>query len=524
MIGCSPKSISLIDGGNKMLLEALGEYLWILYNQSEEEIHEKEKHNMRLNKKVFSTISVSAIAFIFCLSAKADDVRTSGLYTYNIKGNGTLTITGFDWTNNDGNVFIPSMIDGYTVTTIGENAFSPTTNLTTDSVSVTLPDNITMIGQGAFNYSPIFIINIPTSIKDIGIPAFIGCENLTQFIVDPANEKYASIKGALYEKPSKKLLCWPLANDEIKDAVPEGILEIGDYAFADLPHWYDLDEIIPSTIEKIGIGAFKGSVISIEEGSLPKSITVIPEYAFFDTGRISGTIENVVSIGDYAFAFTEWVGPGHFWTLSDQSPLLPCVEEIGNYAFYNRVFITNWNKGSVLVFPNTLHTIGDYAFAAEKATKVETANGKLQDYIEISLPASLQSMGIGAFSNRIDLQKITIDEGYQANISDEMFMNCKKLTTINLPESISSIGKAAFSGCEALSEIKIPKNVSVIGDDAFERKYITLFVEKGSYAEIWAQENGYNYKYEDQNNVDDLDWLNGDNSNSETEDTSWVNN
>ena len=38
--------------------------------------------------------------------AWADEIRTSGLYTYKIKGNGTVTITKFDWDNNKENIYL----------------------------------------------------------------------------------------------------------------------------------------------------------------------------------------------------------------------------------------------------------------------------------------------------------------------------------------------------------------------------------------------------------------------------------
>lgn len=53
----------------------------------------------------------------------AEEERQSGLYTYRVRGNGTLTITKFDWYQNKGDIYIPNMIDGYTVTEIGARHF-----------------------------------------------------------------------------------------------------------------------------------------------------------------------------------------------------------------------------------------------------------------------------------------------------------------------------------------------------------------------------------------------------------------
>ena len=89
---------------------------------------------------------------------------------------------------------------------------------------------------------------------------------------------------------------------------------------------------------------------------------------------------------------------------------------------------------------------------------------------------------------------------------------------------MKEIGANAFAGCTKLTTITIPASVDTIGEKAFERTIITLYVEEGSYSAIWAQENGYNYKYVGQND-EDLSWLTGGSeTEGTTEDTSWLNN
>jgi hypothetical protein len=52
------------------------------------------------------------------------------------------------------------------------------------------------------------------------------------------------------------------------------------------------------------------------------------------------------------------------------------------------------------------------------------------------------------------------------SIGDLAFDGCTKLTSISLPESLSSIGYASFYNC-GFKSIDIPKNVSYIGEQAF---------------------------------------------------------
>lgn len=74
-------------------------------------------------KKILA-LSLACVLLLTAIPAMAVDTRKSGLYTYEIKGNGTITIADFDWDNNNGDIYIPNMIDGYTVTAIGDEAFA----------------------------------------------------------------------------------------------------------------------------------------------------------------------------------------------------------------------------------------------------------------------------------------------------------------------------------------------------------------------------------------------------------------
>lgn len=52
-------------------------------------------------------------------------------------------------------------------------------------------------------------------------------------------------------------------------------------------------------------------------------------------------------------------------------------------------------------------------------------------------------------------------------IGDSDFAYCDSLTSINIPNSITTIGKLAFWGCESLVNINIPNSVTTIEDGAF---------------------------------------------------------
>ena len=83
---------------------------------------------------------------------------------------GKVTITNY--TGRSGDVIVPSMIDGFPVTCIGDNAFCYCTGLT----SITLPNGITTIGYYAFSgCRSLTSITLPDSITTIRSGAFAGC-------------------------------------------------------------------------------------------------------------------------------------------------------------------------------------------------------------------------------------------------------------------------------------------------------------------------------------------------------------
>ena len=162
-------------------------------------------------KRLAALMLAAVLAAGICCAASADDIRTSGLYTYSIKGNGTVTITKYRWASSQGDIYIPSMIDGYTVTGIGDEAFAyskkepyPLKHVE-GAVIVQLPGTITTIGEKAFFCAPVTTVNIPASVKYIGAGAFGMCP-ITQFSMTEKNDNFAVIDGALYNKSTKTLI------------------------------------------------------------------------------------------------------------------------------------------------------------------------------------------------------------------------------------------------------------------------------------------------------------------------------
>ena len=91
---------------------------------------------------------------------------------------GAITITRY--TGSGGDVTIPSMTNGWPVTSIGDYAFYNHSSLT----SVTIPTNVTSIGSYAFcDCSGLTSVTIPNSVTNMGSGAFEECYGLTNLTI-----------------------------------------------------------------------------------------------------------------------------------------------------------------------------------------------------------------------------------------------------------------------------------------------------------------------------------------------------
>ena len=90
---------------------------------------------------------------------------------------------------------------------------------------------------------------------------------------------------------------------------------------------------------------------------------------------------------------------------------------------------------------------------------------------DLIIPASInnytvKSIGEGAFRNCRKVTSIIIPEGV-TEIRKSAFEDCSGMTSINIPESVTKIGESAFEDCSGMTSINIPEGVTEIGISTF---------------------------------------------------------
>ena len=130
---------------------------------------------------------------------------------------------------------------------------------------------------------------------------------------------------------------------------------------------------------------------------------------------------------------------------------------------------------SSITIPDSVKAIGDRTFYGSTAISTITFGENSQ----------LKSIGEDAFYNSY-LASINLPDSL-LSIGDYAFSNCSKLTSISLPDNLISIGEDAFWSCVNLRSIEIPLSVTSVGEDAFSAcKNLVIYCEAKTKPSGWS--------------------------------------
>ncbi len=169
-----------------------------------------------MKKWICSLILAAAVMLTLGIAVGAE---TSGDFSYTVNEDGvSATITKY--LGDGGDVVIPEKIGKYTVTAIGDHAFSEDWVYDYKLTNITLPSGVTSIGDGAFSWCKNLInVSFPTELTYIGHAAFYNCDKLS--CVNFFNTELITIGDGAFES------CDILTNVTFS----EKLISIGSYAF-----------------------------------------------------------------------------------------------------------------------------------------------------------------------------------------------------------------------------------------------------------------------------------------------------
>ena len=328
------------------------------------------------------------------------------------------------------------------------------------------------------------------SVKRLGNRAFAGCNSLASVTIP---DGVTDIGEWTFD----------MCNDLTSVSIPESLTSIGFGVFAECVSLTNV--IIPHSVTSFDIAAFL-ACYSLTDITIPESVTSIGGTAFMDCSNLTSlTIpSNVVSIGGSAFDGCDdlvlTVEAGSYAQKYAHDNNIPYIS-IGDAA----TDIITWeyvleDGGAIitgcsgylqepsgdLVIPDELDgyavvRINNNAFAGRSGLT------------SVTIPNSVTSIGLMAFRSCTGLISVTIPDSVTSIIAGT-FSNCSNLTTFIIPNSVTSIGNFAFEGCDTLTSLTIPSTVVSIRDTAFQGcENLVLTVDAGSYAKQYAQENGIPY-------------------------------
>lgn len=339
-----------------------------------------------------------------------------------------MAVTGLSSSFSGTTLVIPPSINGKPVRRVTPGAFQNNAVIT----SVSIPEGVTSVGDFAFNgCGKLRNVTLPPSLTALGSYAFAGCTALSAITLPAGIQTIA--EGTFSAAGITGI------------NLPSGTTAIGSYAF----FGSKLTAIaIPAGVKTIAPSAFAYS--SLKSVLLPPGLISIQDQAFAGCGGLTSIVlpPGLKSIGVQALA---WAGLANITipasvtflapdVLRGNGKLLNIAVDSSNPAYaalggvlFNKALTVlllypQGRPGASYIVPGSVLDIGAFAFEESKLTFV-------------NLPPSLRSIGDSAFA------------GFRG-------------TSILLPQGLLTIGSNAFSESSLVS-VEIPSTVRSVGPRAF---------------------------------------------------------
>ena len=343
-------------------------------------------------------------------------------------------------------------------TTIGNGIFWNCTVL----ASVTIPNSVTSIGQSAFsNCCSLTSIVIPNSVTSIGIRAFDTCSNLTSVTI---GNSVTSIGQNAFNS------CGRLTSI----VIPNSVTSIDISAFQNCNSLTSVT--IGNSVTSIGRSVFQGCTSLSSITSLNTTPPTLQSSIFQNVPANCAIYVPAASVDAYKAA--------NYWS-SRASYIMPIVEpiviEYTTDSANQQVTITNnqalFNSITIDGTPQTIGTgalthtfasagVHEVSFKLVNNTGISgSAFNNCYDITSVSLPDSITTIGYEVFYGCSNMTALTLPSSL-VTIGDYAFADCASLTSFTIPSTVTTIGQYAFMSFQ-LSSFEIPDSVTTIGDGAF---------------------------------------------------------
>lgn len=364
------------------------------------------------------------------------------------------------------------------------------------SGAYTIPVGVTTIGANAFaDCAKLTSIVIPNHVTEIGAYAFSNCDAVSSLtfqgggLLDLTVGNYAfysldRLSALNFEAGSRVVSLGEYAFAYCKALkelhIPASMTEIGSYAFSNCGALSAVSFAEDGAELSFGNTVFN-KCVGLTEIYLPASIVKLQLNIFNGCSNIKNVwvdkanqyyadIDGVL----YTKQLTEII----FYSSGrqDKSYTLPeTLEKVGNSAFQGNPYLESITLGK------NITEIGSYAFdscvklfnvnfEAERTKELAIGAGAFRECTDletIALPDQVKKIEAYTFKNDTKLTAIQLPSKLES-IGEEAFLTTM-LASVNLPETLTVIGKSAFEGTKKLESLTLPAKLTEIGASAFER-------------------------------------------------------
>ena len=305
-------------------------------------------------------------------------------------------------------------------------------------------------------------IVIPKYYKDwIGGIGYSKCPDIETFVVKEGNKKYDSRDNcnAVINTQENELVV-----GGSKSVIPNTVTKIGEDAFMGRKSLKEI--VIPESVKTIGNYAFEGCT-GLTSIVIPESVETIGNEVFEGcTGLTSIVISNSVkSIGRRAFGnctglpnvvLPSGLETGHIGR-GDGGTFEGCtgLQEVTINSDWLYDYVPNDHFKGPGIHAPFMNCTGITAIHLSPSVKRLTGFTGCKGLKELVIPNTVNSIGNYAFKDCKGLKSIVIPESVML-IGESAFEDCKRLKEVTILGSVKKMENSVFAGCNVIKTIKVP--------------------------------------------------------------------